>query len=149
MISGKQGVLERGLSGIRGAIERVFSGKSVRERLFTLFLTAVHFFLGVFFSGARLPFTETSLGSPLAEALVSSTGKYTLGAFVGAFYGALSLGDGSFSRILALGMILGLRVTLSFLYTDKKGGFQVFGGATITTAISVGVAFWVDFLDKL
>ena len=116
-----RGALEKGLGGIRGALDRAFYGKNTKERFLTLSLAGVYLFLGVFFSKATVPYTEMSVGRPLADALVSSAGKWTPFAFVGAIYGLVSTEGVTALHVFPLTVTLVLRILVSLFISYGRG----------------------------
>lgn len=114
--------LSGGYERWNGAVSRAFNGRRPKERILLLLRIFVHFLIATAFSGATLPYTEMSVGAPLADALLCSVGAGALGVYVGAIYGAVLTKSISFSRIFALTFITVLRFAVSALIREKKGG---------------------------
>ena len=93
---------EKGYNRWKAAVNRAFYGKSPKERFIILGVLVIHFFVAATFSTCKLPYTDMSVGVPLADALLCSSGAGMLGAYSGAIYGAFLTKTVTFSRCFVL-----------------------------------------------
>lgn len=119
----KHGTLEKGYEKWNGVSRRFFYNKQPKERILLLAELLIHFLLAAAFSGKALPYTEMSVGVPLADALLCSAGKGIFGVYAGAVYGAFLTKTVSFSRCFSLTLVIALRLTVSFWIRGKERGF--------------------------
>ena len=124
-------------------VKRVFRNKTPKERFLILTVFFIHVLLGAIFSLKSLPYTELSVGVPLADALICSSSSGLLGAYVGSIYGAVLTKTVSFSRCFILTVMLVLRIAVSVWRQGGNWGRVTFLGenALVKTGYAAFMAF--------
>ena len=126
MSNTKSFTIEKGYNKWKVAVNRIFFGKSPKQRFLILITLALHFFIAAVFSKCTLPYTDMSVGLPLADALLCSSGGYTLGVYTGVIYGLILTKTVTFSRIFTLSAVTVLRVAVSVWLCSGKGEIRIF-----------------------
>ncbi len=126
MFSTKSFTVEKGYNRWKRTVNRVFYGKSQKERFLILLTVVIHFFIAAVFSKCVLPYTDMSVGVPLADALLCSSGTGALGAYAGAIYGLFLTKTVSFSRCFVLTAVAVLRIAVSIWMGGGEGGVRLF-----------------------
>ena len=101
-------------------VERVFIGYSIKERFIILIGLLSSAVVAYVFSLVSLPFTELSVGLPLADAFLCASGVFTPGAYIGALLGSYASGNGTFSRYSAITVIFLIRLLASKLLKEDE-----------------------------
>ncbi len=103
-------------------ISSMFGKSTAKERFILLAGYAAAALTAVLFSFVTLPFTEKSIGLPLADAFLCASSVFTPGAYIGAMYGSYLTGNGTLARYTALTVIFLLRlIACRWLLDDEKG----------------------------
>ncbi len=145
MFSTKSFTVEKGYNRWKSTVNRFFYGKSPKERFLILLTLVMHFFIAAVFSGCRLPYTDMSVGVPLTDALLCSSGAGMLGAYAGAIYGAFLTKTVSFSRFFVLTAVAVLRIAVSVWIGDGKEGARLFKEPPL---IKVGYASFMALTES-
>ena len=122
----KSFTVEKGYNKWKIAVNRIFFGKSPKERFLILTALALYFFIGAMFTRCTLPYTEKSVGMPLADALICSSGSYMPFAYAGVLYGLFITKTASFSAIFTLSAVAALRVAVSVRIANGSEGVRFF-----------------------
>lgn len=103
-------------------ISSMFGKSTAKERFIQIAGYAAAALTAVLFSFVTLPYTEKSVGLPLADAFLCASSVFTPGAYVGAMYGSYLTSNGTPARYTALTVIFLLRfIACRWLFDDEKG----------------------------
>ncbi len=131
MSNTKAFTVEKGYNKWRIAVNHIFFGKAPKERFLILVTLALHFFIGAVFTKCTLPYTEMSVGTPLADALICSSGSYAPSVYAGVIYGLFLTKTVSFSAIFTLSAVVVLRIAVSVWLSGGKDEMRVFKEPTL------------------
>lgn len=99
------------------AVNRIFYGKTQKERFLLLMKYTLCFLIAFFLSKTTLPYTEKSVGMPLVDAFLCSCTGGSIFVYAGAVYGLATSSAVTFSRVFTLSAVTLLRISVS-LWTD-------------------------------
>ncbi len=103
-----------------GGVEKAFKGASPRDRLLIAASNAVAAFVSFIFTVVRPSFFRNALGYPLMYAYVCASGRFSLGAFAGAFYGLYKTSSQASEYIVLFAIILIRLVSSRYLASERK-----------------------------
>ncbi len=103
-------------------VDRAFGNITPKDRLLILASNAAAAFCAFVLMLGKLPFSGKTFGSPLCDAFISASGRFALGAFAGAIYGAFTLSAAP-SEYIILASVIIIRYLSSRLTGTRSSGF--------------------------
>lgn len=133
---------ERAYGKWKSATSLAFGQKSGKERLIYPATAAFFFVMTFIFCSSTLPYTELSLGIPLADALLCAGSVYTPFVYAANLIGTIYFGHARIERFLYLTFIFVLRIISSGRSIGNGESEHVFSEKPITKiAVSAVMAF--------
>ncbi len=103
-------------------VDKAFRGASSKDKLLVAAANAVSAFVSYIFTVSSPSIFRTALGYPLMYAYICASGRFSLGAFAGAFYGLYKTAPSVSEYIAILAVLLIRFVGWRYLNSEYKAG---------------------------